>query len=147
MGSYRRGCATFSRQFFCSASFSTNRRLSATNKLLYAGILNPGRKNGLGPKNHPESPLYSKYASAAQMSGVSKPSLTASTTGIEASGDEDASDMNGEATSNGIRQNAKDKEGTFKGYPLKGTEHGFKYEKHEPTMFGDWTHMGRVTDF
>ncbi|GBE59690.1 hypothetical protein, conserved [Babesia ovata] len=26
-------------------------------------------------------------------------------------------------------------------------EYGNVYEKHEPTMFGDWSHMGRVTDF
>ncbi|CRG97725.1 conserved Plasmodium protein, unknown function [Plasmodium gallinaceum] len=26
-------------------------------------------------------------------------------------------------------------------------EFGYKYEKHEPTMFGDWSHNCRVTDF
>ncbi|KJP87190.1 hypothetical protein AK88_03106 [Plasmodium fragile] len=26
-------------------------------------------------------------------------------------------------------------------------EFGYKYEKHEPTMFGDWAHKCRVTDF
>lgn len=26
-------------------------------------------------------------------------------------------------------------------------EFGYKYEKHEPTMFGDWAHNCRVTDF
>ncbi|GAW83538.1 hypothetical protein, conserved [Plasmodium gonderi] len=26
-------------------------------------------------------------------------------------------------------------------------EYGYKYEKHEPTMFGDWSHNCRVTDF
>ncbi|KAK1934889.1 hypothetical protein X943_002779 [Babesia divergens] len=34
---------------------------------------------------------------------------------------------------------------------LNGTnkfkEYGNVYDKHEPTMFGDWSHMGRVTDF
>ncbi|SBT80844.1 conserved Plasmodium protein, unknown function [Plasmodium malariae] len=26
-------------------------------------------------------------------------------------------------------------------------EFGYKYDKHEPTMFGDWSHNCRVTDF
>ncbi|CDO65434.1 conserved Plasmodium protein, unknown function [Plasmodium reichenowi] len=26
-------------------------------------------------------------------------------------------------------------------------ECGYKYDKHEPTMFGDWSHNCRVTDF
>ena len=26
-------------------------------------------------------------------------------------------------------------------------EHGFNYRGHEPTMFGDWQHKGRTTDF
>lgn len=29
----------------------------------------------------------------------------------------------------------------------KFKEYGNVYDKHEPTMFGDWSHMGRVTDF
>ncbi|XP_954513.1 uncharacterized protein TA19415 [Theileria annulata] len=35
----------------------------------------------------------------------------------------------------------------FKGHPQIGKEYGSVYTKHEPTMFGDWSHMGRVTDF
>ncbi|ORM39696.1 uncharacterized protein BXIN_0079 [Babesia sp. Xinjiang] len=33
--------------------------------------------------------------------------------------------------------------------PLRNgvNEFGNVYSKHEPTMFGDWCHMGRVTDF
>ncbi|CXJ19750.1 conserved Plasmodium protein, unknown function [Plasmodium berghei] len=26
-------------------------------------------------------------------------------------------------------------------------EYGYKFDKHEPTMFGDWSHNCRVTDF
>jgi len=26
-------------------------------------------------------------------------------------------------------------------------EQGFTYKGHEPTMFGDWQHKGRTTDF
>ena len=26
-------------------------------------------------------------------------------------------------------------------------EHGFSYKGNEPTMFGDWQHKGRTTDF
>ncbi|UVC49380.1 hypothetical protein MACK_003211 [Theileria orientalis] len=45
------------------------------------------------------------------------------------------------------KSECRDTFGKFKGEPLLGEEFGAVYTKHEPTMFGDWSHMGRVTDF
>lgn len=38
-------------------------------------------------------------------------------------------------------------EGEHATHEIRFREYGNVYEKHEPTMFGDWSHMGRVTDF
>lgn len=40
--------------------------------------------------------------------------------------------------------NVKNNKNVQKGLP---EEFGFTYQKHEPTMFGDWCHNCRVTDF
>ncbi|SOV79241.1 conserved Plasmodium protein, unknown function [Plasmodium sp. gorilla clade G3] len=41
------------------------------------------------------------------------------------------------------------KEVQIKNNPINNIseECGYKYDKHEPTMFGDWSHNCRVTDF
>ncbi|KYN97967.1 hypothetical protein PGSY75_1215600 [Plasmodium gaboni] len=41
------------------------------------------------------------------------------------------------------------KEEQIKNNPINNIseECGYKYDKHEPTMFGDWSHNCRVTDF
>ncbi|GFE53738.1 hypothetical protein BaOVIS_011420 [Babesia ovis] len=59
------------------------------------------------------------------------------------SGKQSASDPLGDQNKDNANIEPRPKEPLVNG----ANEHGYFYDKHEPTMFGDWSHMGRVTDF
>ncbi|BAM38725.1 uncharacterized protein TOT_010000193 [Theileria orientalis strain Shintoku] len=81
--------------------------------------------------------------------------LSTSSNTIEVSSEDQVTEMTDEAmfvedkicSTEVPKSECPDVFGKFKGEPLLGEEFGAVYTKHEPTMFGDWSHMGRVTDF
>ncbi|CAD2104763.1 conserved Plasmodium protein, unknown function [Plasmodium vinckei brucechwatti] len=48
---------------------------------------------------------------------------------------------------NMLNENANEKGEQINVEKILPEEYGYKFDKHEPTMFGDWSHNCRVTDF
>ncbi|CDU20684.1 conserved protein, unknown function [Plasmodium yoelii] len=46
-----------------------------------------------------------------------------------------------------FNDNENEKEEQINVEKIMSEEYGYKFDKHEPTMFGDWSHNCRVTDF
>ncbi|SCN63119.1 conserved Plasmodium protein, unknown function [Plasmodium chabaudi chabaudi] len=46
-----------------------------------------------------------------------------------------------------LNENANEKGEQMNAEKILPEEYGYKFDKHEPTMFGDWSHNCRVTDF
>ncbi|CAD2104647.1 conserved Plasmodium protein, unknown function [Plasmodium vinckei lentum] len=46
-----------------------------------------------------------------------------------------------------LNENANEKGEQINMEKILPEEYGYKFDKHEPTMFGDWSHNCRVTDF